>query len=123
MTQSPVSRLTLSAGILFAVTGIMHGLGLTWATGLAAQGPKDLADAVPALWLGLSVAMIVVGALLVVEALTPGPAQRTILTLAAALPLAEAVLLVVKTGPIGPVYIFAFVGVLALVAAWRAPTT
>ena len=115
------ARFTVAAGALFIVTGCLHGFGLTWATGLAAEGPSELAQVIPALWLGTTAAMLVLGIMLVLVGLKPGPAGRALVGLAALVPLANAALLVIGAGMVAPVYIFGMVGLGALVAASQQP--
>jgi len=118
---APAAKLAIIAGTLCIVTGIMHGFGLGWATGLAAEGPRELAAVIPALWLGMSAAMLVVGLMLIVIGRRPGPAGRILVGLAALVPLANAVLLVAGAGIVAPVFIFGVVGLLTLAAAWQHP--
>ncbi len=124
MTGRPAAgaaRLTIIAGVLFIATGLMHGFGLTWATGLAAQGPRDLAAVMPTLWLGTTAAMVTLGIMLLAIGRTPGPSNRVLAGLAALVPLANAGLLIAGAGDSPPVYIFAVVGLVTLAAAWRHP--
>jgi hypothetical protein len=117
MTPTPPARLTIAAGALCILTGCMHGFGLKWATGLAAQGPHDLGAVIPALWLGISAAMAVIGVMLVLIGLRPAPGGRALVALAALLPLANAGLLIAGAGIIAPVWIFGVVGLVTLAAA------
>jgi len=118
---APAAKLTVIAGALYIVTGIMHGFGLGWATGLAAEGPRELAVVIPDLWLGVSAAMLVLGVMLIVIGRRPEPAGRILVGLAALVPLTNAVLLVAGAGIVAPVFIFGVVGLLTLAAAWQHP--
>jgi len=115
------AKLTVTAGVLFILTGSLHAIGLPWVTGLAASAPHDLMVVIPTLWLAITAAMVVLGLMVVLIGLKPAPYGRALVALTGLFPLANAILLIVGAGNSPPVYIFSAVALATFAAAWRHP--
>lgn len=122
MTSRRPSRLALAAGTLSVLVGTMHALGLSWATGLASSGPKDLGDVMPALWMGVSFGMFAGGLTLAAISRMAGLAPAVVALATTLVPAAQVVLLAPRMGFAPPIVAFAVTALLAAAAAWRLGT-
>lgn len=119
MTPHRSSRLALATAVVFVFVGAMHGFGISWAVGLVASGPKDLADVMPALWFGVSLGMAAGGLTLALISRRAGAAAATIAVATALVPAGQVALLAPRMGLAPPIVAFAVAALLALATAWR----
>jgi hypothetical protein len=122
MTRRRVgSLLTALAAVLFAATAAMHHTGYGIVTRLAEQGPVELQQVVPMLWLAVSVDLVVLALIIAVVAWRQTTGGRLIVCFAAITPFADAALQIRFIGFILPTAILLTVGAVTLAAAALQP--
>ena len=105
------------AALGFLATAALHSTGYPSITRLATGVPGMLGAAMPALWLAFSIDLIVVGVVVALVAIRPGPSARLILGVAAVCPLGAAGLQIRFIGFVPPTAILLAVGFVTLTAA------
>ena len=118
MTRKRVaSILTWIAAAGYLGTAALHSTGYEAITRFARQGPEELRALAPALWLGFSFDLVVLGLVVAVIAARPSKTGRVILGIAALCPISAAGLQVMFLGFIPPTALLLAVGGMTLVAA------
>lgn len=116
--MQPQPRARVLAGIAaagFFATAALHATGHGAVTAMAAE-TQSLAALVPALWLGFSADLVVLGLIVAAVAWRPIPGGRAVLAIASLAPLAAAGLQVRYLGFIPPTLLLLALGLLTLVA-------
>ena len=118
MKRGQVGRIVAGISALgFFGTAALHSTGYPSITRLATGVPGMFGAAMPALWLAFSIDLTVVGVVVALVAIRPGPAARLILGVAAACPLGAAGLQIRFIGFVTPTAILLAVGFVTLTAA------
>jgi hypothetical protein len=124
MSRGSIGRLLAAvAAAGFVGTAALHATGYPSVTRLSSEVRGRLGAAIPGLWLAFSVDLAVLGMIMGVVALRPGPGTRLILALASLCPLSAAALQMHFLGFIPPTAILLGVGLTAAAACVVGPAS
>ena len=111
------------AAVGFLATAGLHATGYKMISSLAKQAPEALQAFAPALWLAISLDLVILGLIVGVVAFRPNGVGRVILIIAAMCPIGVAGLQLIFLGFIPPTALLLGIGALTLTAAAVLPRT
>ena len=105
----------------YVVVATLHSLAFGGISELARKGPAELVPHVATLWWTFSVALVLLGAIIAVNARNPAANRRATLALAGCFPLTTVILMLCHLGLFGPEIILGPLALLSFATAAACP--